>query len=212
MASLIGYGNHGRDVETIWLRADRRLLAIYDDDPGSGMYPPPVDLKGRIVVGVNDPSLRRRIAERYPTLRGIHPLVDPSAIIGIDVHLGKGVVIAPFALLLRSVTLSDHVHVNYMASMTRCHVGAYSSVSPGAVICGNVEIGEECTIGANATVCERSTIGNLVTIGAGAIVPPWSVVPDNTIVTGVWKEVDECSKEQYFSTSALIQDRHLIAS
>lgn len=187
MAILLGYGNHGRDCEAIWLRADRRMLLIYDDDPNTGMYAPPEDLKGRILIGINDPRDRQRMATRYGHLRGTHPLVDPSAVVGANVHLGKGVVIAPFTSLLHSVTLRDHVHVNYHVGMTRCTVGAYTTIAPGAVICGNVDIGEACLIGANASICERSKIGNNVTVGAGAIVPPWSVVPDNTTIIGVWK-------------------------
>ena len=188
MASLIGAGNHGQDLCVIWDRVHPdNPLTVYDDDPETGNLAPPDDLTGRILIGVNDSHLRRNIAERYPHLRGCHPLVDPTAMIGPNVSLGRGSVVACNASLMHSVTLGNHSHVNYQASMTRCIVGDYSTISPGAVICGNVMIGEECTIGASATICERTSIGHGVVIGAGAIVPPYSVIPDGERVIGVWK-------------------------
>ena len=187
MASLIAYGNHGKDIEAIWFRARRdKPLTIYDDDPTRTTEL--LDfITGKILISVNDPTIRHQIADRFRHLRGTSPLIDPSVIRGTDIEMGRGVVVAPGAVLLRSVTLGDHVHVNYLASMTRCDIGDYSTISPAAVICGNVTIGEDCYIGANATICERSTIGNRVTVGAGAVVLPWSIVPDNTRVIGVWK-------------------------
>lgn len=191
MANLLcASGNHASDLGVIWSRAhpDNPLIT-WDDDPETGNPMPPDDLTGRILIGNNSPAVRRFIAERYAHLRGTHPLVDPDAIVGPDVTLSRGTVVAPGAILLHAVTLKCHVHVNYAVSMTRCYVGAYSTISPGATICGNVRIGKECVIGAGAVICERTNIGDRVIVGAGAIVPPYSVVPDGTVVKGVWKNV-----------------------
>lgn len=190
MANLLcASGNHSSDLRVIWDRVHpENPLLLWDDDPETGNPTPPDDLTGRILIGNNDGSVRRYIAERYAHLRGTHPLVDPAAFIGPDVKLSRGVVIAPGAVLLHSVTLKCHTHVNYGATMTRCHVGAYTTISPGATLCGNVRIGKECLVGAGSTVCERSTIGDRVRIGAGAVVPPWSLVPDDAVVKGVWKD------------------------
>ncbi|MEK6882663.1 MAG: DapH/DapD/GlmU-related protein, partial [Nanoarchaeota archaeon] len=43
-------------------------------------------------------------------------------------------------------------------------------VRPGAVICGNVEIGDEVFIGANATILPGIKICSNVMIGAGSVV------------------------------------------
>lgn len=184
---IIGAGNHFLDIEEIAIRCGLRDLTVYDDDPAIGIAPTG-DLKGQLLVGVNDPSLRRQIVKRFSCLRGANPLVDPSALIGSDVVMGQGTVIGPMASLLHSVTLKDHVHVNTGAQMVRTIIGAYTTICPGATICGNVDIGEACLVGASATICERTTIGNDVRIGAGAIIPPYSNVPNGVTVTGVWKE------------------------
>ncbi len=161
-------------------------LTFYDDDPETGYAKPPKDLSGPFLVGINDPTLRRQMVERYRDVSPALSLIDPSALVGSDVVVGLGSVIAPNASILHSVTLGNHVHVNYHSSMIRCQIGSYSTISPAATICGNVMIGEVCLIGANSTVCERVTIGNNVTVGAGAIIPPYSNVPDGVTVTGVW--------------------------
>jgi len=184
--SIIGAGNHSIDIQEIWHRArGDKTLTVYDDD--SPEYPkPPKDLTGRILIGVNDPHLRRKIANKWSHLKAAAPLIDPSAVLGGDIAIDRGSVVAPLASLLASVALESHVHINTLVSITRAEIGAYSTVSPGATICGNVTIGTECYIGANATICERVRIANNVIIGAGAVVTPYSVVPEGTVVKGVW--------------------------
>ena len=185
--NVVGGGAHCADIEAIANRLNIHNLTIYDDNPETGIPTPPPNLRGPLVIGVNDPTARRMIAERFPNARGAAPLLDPSAIIGPEVQFGHGVVVAPMVSILHSVTLKDHVHVNTGAQMVRTIVGAFTTISPGVVICGNVEIGEESWIGAGAVVADRVKIGNGVIVAAGAIIPPESVVPDNSKVIGVFK-------------------------
>ena len=188
MPDLIGYGAHGRDLAAIFARAHPgRILRLYDDDTSKNL-PPASNATRHILIGINNPNQRRQVAEKYGNGFGApKAIVDPSAIIGTDVHLGRGVVIAPLVILLHSVTLGQHCHVNYHASMTRCVVGDYSTISPGATICGSVTIGEECLIGAGAIICDRVKIGDGVIVGAGSVVLPASIIPNGTTVVGVWK-------------------------
>ena len=184
---ILGAGNHAKDLMEIAHRNGIHDIALYDDDIDTGYPIPPGCLYGPLVIGVNDPRDRREIAHRFRHLLGAAPLFDPSALIGRDVHCGRGAVIGPMASLLHSVILGDHVHVSTHVSIVRSNVGDFSTLSPGAVVCGNVEIGEAVSVGAGAVICERSTIGNDCTIAAAAIVPPYSIIPDGKTVIGVWK-------------------------
>lgn len=181
MATLIGFGSHGSDIMAIWNRNYVEPLHAYDE----AVADLPV-INDVVYYGVNDPQIRASLGARLNLMAG-SPLIDRSATVGHDCHIAGGCVIAPHAILLSLVTLHEHVHVNYTATMTRCTVGAYSTIAPAATICGDVTIGRECLIGANATICDRVTIGDYCRIGAGAIVPPLSVVPAGTTVVGVWK-------------------------
>lgn len=185
---VVGGGNHFRDIEAIAHRCGVYGLTVYDDDEDTGWPQPPGCMAGPLVIGVNDPAARRDIALRFQHVRGAAPLFDPSAVIGPEVYCGLGTVVGPFASLLHSVTLGDHVHVSTHVNIVRSDVGDYTTISPGATICGNVEIGEACTIGANATICERVQIGDEVIVGAGAIVPPYSIVPNKTKIVGIYKK------------------------
>ncbi len=185
--TIVGAGNHSLDIRAIAARCNLSV-AVYDEDPLTGFPRLPDGFASPIVIGINDSAVRLDVATRLG-LPGAEALVDPSATFGTHIALGAGTVVASHAVLLTQVQLGDHVHVNYNVGMTRCKVADFSTVGPGATICGNVQIGERTTIGAGAVICERTLIGDNVIVGAGAIVPPYSVVPNETRVIGVWKNV-----------------------
>lgn len=174
---LIGEGAHGKDIEAIAERCHRPLFTL-DEGKGDWQKAPPVD----ILIGVNDPKVRRDIARRW-LHNAAEPLIDPSVIRGPGVRLGAGCIVAPNAVLLRDVWLGEHVHVNYASTLTRCTVGAFTTIAPGVTICGDVQIGEAVFIGAGATICNLLSIGNGATVAAGAVVV--DNVPAGATVRGV---------------------------
>ena len=183
MVILIGNGSHASDIAVIYERVYGHKILMVENETEV-----PSTTAFKVLLGINSAQVRRNVAWRLPGyLRGAKPLVDPAAIVGPRSDLGRGSVVAPNACLLHSVTLGEHVHVNYHASMTRCIIGDFTTVAPGATICGDVTVGEACLIGAGATICDRVAIGNNVVIAAGAIVPPLSEVPDGAKIIGVWK-------------------------
>ena len=61
--------------------------------------------------------------------------------------------------------IDDHVHIAHNVI-----IGKRTLVVAGSVICGSVEIGDDCWIGAQSVIREGLKIGNNVTIGMGAVV------------------------------------------
>jgi acetyltransferase-like isoleucine patch superfamily enzyme len=53
-------------------------------------------------------------------------------------------------------------------------------VAPGAVVCGNVQIGEGTLIGANAVIAPNLKIGKWCQISAGSSI--FEDIPDNTVI------------------------------
>ena len=51
-----------------------------------------------------------------------------------------------------------------------CHIGPFTHIAVGAVLCGNVDVGDDSFIGANATITEGTKLGNHVIVGAGSVV------------------------------------------
>lgn len=175
MTTLVGYGSHGRDIEQIWravVQQDRSWtpLRLCDDDPSSRL-PPPTS-PDAYFLGPYFPWVRATMAmllnsqgwHGAPAL--VHPTVEP----GSNCSFSGGVVIARNAVVDHSVILGEHVHVNYLAAMTRCSIGNFSTISPGVVICGDVKIGERVFIGAGAVITNLLSIGDDAVIGAGTVV------------------------------------------
>ena len=64
-----------------------------------------------------------------------------------------------------------------------CQIASHSHVAPGAVLCGQVSVGEQAFIGAGATVIQQITVGHRAIIGAGTVIV--KDVAADTIVKGV---------------------------
>jgi UDP-3-O-[3-hydroxymyristoyl] glucosamine N-acyltransferase len=80
---------------------------------------------------------------------GIHPtaVIDPSARIGKDVHIG------PYVVIDNSVSIGDHTRIN-----------AHASIGAG------VKIGEDCLIHSHVVLREGSILGNRVVLQPGCII------------------------------------------
>lgn len=183
---LYGAGAHGKDIQAIWHAVHpKHRLNLADDSPQVqnhqlGIYPRSAIPHGAdVILG----AYYHREQISHPG-RIAKPLVHPEAMVGGDgsVDLGRGVVIARGAVIDQSVKLGQHVHVNYGASMTRCVIEDFCTISPGVVIAGDVHIGRATFVGAGAVISNLVTIGRGCTIGAGAVV--LEDVPEGVTVVG----------------------------
>ncbi|HEX6739716.1 MAG TPA: UDP-3-O-(3-hydroxymyristoyl)glucosamine N-acyltransferase [Vicinamibacteria bacterium] len=79
---------------------------------------------------------------------GIHPtaVVDPSALLGADVHVGALAVVGP-----------------------RVRLGARTVVHPHVVLYAEVEVGEDCVLHSGVQVRERCRLGHRVVVQNGAV-------------------------------------------
>ena len=177
---ILGAGSHGIDVAAL-VRGQGGEVEFYDDDPRLG-YPPCSEAPDDgFLIGVYDPTVRAHLDRR--TEHGYFSVCE-AAWVDDSVLSQGGLVVAGGAVLGNGVTLGRHVHVGQLASLVRCTVGDYTTVSPGAVICGDVTIGVGVLIGAGAVVSNLCEIGDGATVGAGAVLPPRTVVPAGEVWVG----------------------------
>lgn len=204
---IVGCGGHGREVYGIVQAVNEafgepwKVLGFVDDAPSdvnltrldrlevpflgtvaqlAGM---PVD--ARYVIGIGDPRVRARIAEKVgPKRAPAAPLVHPTASVGCDNHLGDGVVLFPGARVTTNVRLGRHVHVNQNATVGHDSVlDDCVSVNPLAAVSGDCHLEEAVLIGTTAAVLQGLSVGTGATVGAGAcVVRP---VPARAVVKGV---------------------------
>lgn len=149
--AVLGAGPHGRQVAAL-LEAE-----LFDDDKppllgcayGAHHHP--------YVIGAAFPNVRRQIASRLPD--DAKPWED-------------GVVIFPGVRIGQGATVGKHTHLLYNVVVSHgCHVGEFVTVASGAVLCGEVTVGDDVFIGAGATIIHGGiTVGDGATIGAGAVV------------------------------------------
>ena len=178
IVAVLGAGGHGQDIAAIAEALGHEIIWFDDYMSGPGRcatrHLPDDHL---YVVGVNDPATRRRLAAGSNPVTLVHPTatvadsadIFPGCVVGAGTHIGP------------EVTLGDHVHVGAGCTLTRTTIGAYTTVSPGVDIAGDVTIGEECLIGVGATVSNLVHIGDRVTIGAGAVVVR-NAADDQTVI------------------------------
>jgi sugar O-acyltransferase (sialic acid O-acetyltransferase NeuD family) len=194
---IVGAGGHGRETAFAHQLANPpdSFLGFLDDRcTGATAEGWPVlgtiDAAARIpharfVIAINDPRVRRTVAERLRVLGVARwaSVIHPEVRLHRTVQLGIGCSILGGSQVTTSIRIGDHCIVN-----RGCHVshdaaiGDYCSLNPGACIAGGVSIGDGCEIGSASSVRQGTRIGRGATIGMGAVV--LRDVPDDAVVAG----------------------------
>jgi sugar O-acyltransferase (sialic acid O-acetyltransferase NeuD family) len=199
---VVGAGGHGRETvgsALLQLSGDSnvQLLGVLDDNPaentqslvealGTRFLGPCAWLRTNdalFVIGIGSPSVRKSLDIELRTWgRNAFTVIHPRSSIGLSNHIGDGSIIAQGAILTTNIEIGRHVHLNVNSSVSHdSKIGAYTTISPGAVICGSCTLEEEVYIGANACVLQGVTIGQGAVVGAGACVTA-DVPPGQTVI------------------------------
>lgn len=138
------------------------------DEPGIGY------LRGNeFFIAVGDNSLREKIYSKVSKLgplpiNAIHPaaVIDPHAVIAPHgVMISAKAVINPLARIGNGVICNTGCIIEH-----ECVVDEFAHVGPGAILCGNVQVGQGSYVGAGAVVRQGIRIGANAMIGMGAVV------------------------------------------
>lgn len=107
-----------------------------------------------------------------------------------------GMVLLPGAQVDFSAELGQHVHVCQNAVVSHgCRINDFVTVCPGAILAGDVQVGEGALIGAGAVVLHTEiTIGPWAKIGAGAVVT--RDVPARAVVVGNPAQIVSFDREE----------------
>jgi sugar O-acyltransferase (sialic acid O-acetyltransferase NeuD family) len=192
---LIGYSGHAFVVYGIFKSAGTQVTAYCDAtekkyNPYNLAYIGSEDdaiaaLKNGFFISIGDNNIRRKVynklaAQNLLPAIAIHKnaTIDESADVAVP-----GIMIAASATINPLVQIGKGVICNTSCSIDHeCIIGDFAHIAPGAVLCGNVKVGENSFIGAGAVIKEGVTVGSNVMIGAGAVVI--KNVPDNVKMVG----------------------------
>lgn len=193
--AIVGYSGHAYVIIDIFLNAGR-LVTAYCDQDEKKTNPYHLNYLGKEAEVINKlkkydyfacvghNGIREKIHMQLSQYLG-NPInaIHPSAVISGSVKMGDGVMIAANATLNPMVEIGRGVICNTSSSIDHeCIIGDFCHIAPGAVLCGNVEVGRNTFIGANSVIRQGISIGSNVTIGAGTVVI--KDIPDNATVIG----------------------------
>jgi len=191
---ILGGGGHAKVVASAAISAGFEIIHIFDDDKnqwGTSIcgvsvigpcariqeYPP-----RPTIIAIGDNSHRFTLAGQFnlpwQTIIDLHAYVHPSAV------CDEGTVVLPGAVVQIDSHLGKHVIVNTSASIDHdCRLGDFVHIAPGVRLAGNVRIGRGVLVGLGVVALPGVAIGNGAVIGAGAVVT--RDVPDGAVLIGV---------------------------
>lgn len=187
---LQGGGGHARVVIDALLSAGHEVDGFFADResiiPGIaflGTLPDEQWLRRSfLVVAIGDNGSRLKIVNQLSGAVFAN-VIHPSVLLGRNTVMGNGCMLLHRCIVQPGTAIGEHVILN-----TACQVDhdgvidSYVHVGPGAVLCGEVKVGEGALIGAGSVVLPGRKIGRWATVGAGSVVV--EDVPDHSVVMG----------------------------
>ena len=144
----------------------------------------PWSQKVSFILGIGDNYLRQKVALLIESKqKTIETVIHSSASISKTVSIGSGtfinknVSINAFAKIGKNVILNTACIIEH-----ECVILNNVHIAPGAVLTGNVSVGENSFVGANAVIKQGVTIGKDVIIGAGSVII--NDIPDGKKIVG----------------------------
>lgn len=124
------------------------------------------------LCAVGTPADRRRYTEAILRNGGhFATLIHPTAVLGDNVTLGQGVMIAPYAVLTSHMALGDSVYVGPHSCLSHDNrIGDWCQISGHCSLGGCVRVEEGCFFGIGAVVLPGVHVGKNAFVGAGSVV------------------------------------------
>jgi sugar O-acyltransferase (sialic acid O-acetyltransferase NeuD family) len=170
--ALYGYGGHAREVAA---QIDQPITFFVDDKYLTEETKPISEFdptKYLIMVAVADSKDRFDMVQRLPKETQFFTFIHPTALILSDnVQVGVGSFIGANSILTTNIKLGRHTILNRGNQIGHdSEIGDYFSAMPGAIVSGNVTIGDCVYMGTNSSIKEKLSIHSLSTIGMNSCV------------------------------------------
>ena len=168
--ALVGYGGHAREVMSqmgvkITCFVDDRYV-IEGTKPLSTFNPDEYEL----MVAVANSQDRYNIVKRLPKETKYFTWIHPTALImDNNIEIGGGSFIGAYSILTTNIKIGKHTILNRGNQIGHdCEIGDYFSAMPGAIVSGNVKIGNNVYMGNNSSIREKIIINDNVIFGLNA--------------------------------------------
>jgi len=186
---IVGAGGFGREVYR-WASdhpdcgREWKIAGFLDDNPealkefdyplrvlapASGYQPEEGDL---FVCGMGVPAVKRKVCSGLLASGAeFITLVHPTAIVGKNVKIGKGVMLCPGSIISCDCEIGDFVMLNLYATIGHdvC-VGPWTTLSGHCDLTTGVRLGEAVFAGSRVSVLPGRTVSDEALLGAGCVV------------------------------------------
>jgi len=170
--ALFGYGGHAREVA-----AQMNLdVTFFVDDKYANEVSKPISTFDpevyQMMVAVADSKDREKIVKKLPENTSYFTFVHPTALLMTkDIEIGIGSFIGAYSILTTNITIGNHAILNRGNHIGHdSKIGDFFSAMPGAIVSGNVILGENVYMGTNSSIREKIQVCSNVTIGSNATV------------------------------------------
>lgn len=184
---IIGYGGHAKSVIDSIKTAGQYEVAGYTDIEdkhvagipylGTDDCLPLIYERGvhKAAFGLGfmgKSELRNSLYQQVKEIGFELPVItDPSAVVSNSARIGEGTFIGKRAVVNAGAVIGKMCIINTGSIIEHeNHIGAFTHIAVGTVLCGDVRIGEQCLIGANSTIIQGITVGDKSIVGAGSVV------------------------------------------
>ena len=170
--ALFGYGGHAREVAC---QIGEKVTFFVDNEYANDIAKPISTFNPEeymMMVAVADSKDRYDIVQRLPKDTKYFTFIHPSVqIMDDNIEVGEGSFIGANSILTTNIKLGKHALLNRGNHIGHdCIIQDYFSAMPGAIISGNVTIGDCVYVGTNSSIKEKMIICSGVTIGSNATV------------------------------------------
>jgi sugar O-acyltransferase (sialic acid O-acetyltransferase NeuD family) len=171
--ALFGYGGHAKEVA---VQIGKDVTFFVNDEYVSENTQPISSFNPSeyvMMVAVSDTNDRKKIVESLPKETRYFTFVHPTALVmGSNIEIGEGSFIGAYSILTTNIKIGKHSILNRGNQIGHDSIiGDYFSAMPGAIVSGNVILGEKVYMGNNSSVREKIQVCSDVIIGAnGAVV------------------------------------------
>jgi len=186
---IIGASGHAKVIHDILQLSNIHLDYFYDDKKLVSVngieVKSPINLipkNTKAIIGIGNNRLRKYLVGCYPSLI-YQTAFHPKSIIDNSVTVSIGTVVMASATVNNSTSIGAHCIINTSSIIDHdCKVNDFVHISPGATLCGGVQVGLGSNIGANSVIIPNIKIGKWVSIGAGCVII--NDIPDYAVVVG----------------------------
>ncbi|SEH44044.1 sugar O-acyltransferase, sialic acid O-acetyltransferase NeuD family [Halobacillus karajensis] len=181
---IIGASGHGKVIADIAKQSGEWEEVLFIDDKSEQTETLGYKVVGKVkdlwkyidecacVVGIGDNLIRQSVQEDLENKGAtITTLVHPNAIIGSNVHIGKGSVVMAGVVINSGSRIGKGCIINTSSTLDHDNeLGNFVHVSPGSHLAGTVTVGDKSWLGIGCTVSNNIKITDSCQLGAGAVV------------------------------------------